>query len=235
MKLARILLILLIPMAISPAMSGYDAPLPDGFKSNKSSSIHFMERSSTSEVPTGINVGTGYYQSHQIEYTPQTSSLTWIKNTRTGESMNSEIQNARSINGSLMINADDSTGTDVYNSRSGRALSGMSSTQMIIDETVVDGQVHIGALQGNNPSGDPDSIADPSSTTWKNPAIEIDEDYVGTFHIEKNMTISVPAVRVQRDVGWLKCCGYSRPGLTEDDLSRTSPESIFDYRMGAAR
>ncbi len=44
----------------------------------------------------------------------------------------------------------------------------------------------------------------------KNPSIEIDEDYWGTYHIEKNMTIEVPYKKVVTSDDWLPCCfgGY---------------------------
>ncbi|MDD1740215.1 MAG: hypothetical protein LUQ30_05235, partial [Methanothrix sp.] len=41
---------------------------------------------------------------------------------------------------------------------------------------------------------------------WKDPAIEIDEDYWGTYHIEKNMTLEVPYHIVCKKDDWLPCC-----------------------------
>ena len=35
-------------------------------------------------------------------------------------------------------------------------------------------------------------------SAWKNPSIEIDEDYWGTYHIEKNMTLEVPYYLIRR-------------------------------------
>jgi hypothetical protein len=40
----------------------------------------------------------------------------------------------------------------------------------------------------------------------QNPAIEIDEDYWGTYHIEKNMTLEVPYYLKQVKDDWLPCC-----------------------------
>ncbi|MDD2638933.1 MAG: hypothetical protein PHO60_08215, partial [Methanothrix sp.] len=34
----------------------------------------------------------------------------------------------------------------------------------------------------------------------------IDEHYVGTFHIEKNMTLEVPYKLVEDEKDWLSCC-----------------------------
>ena len=37
-----------------------------------------------------------------------------------------------------------------------------------------------------------------TKSAWKNPSIEIDEDYWGTYHIEKNMTLEVPYHLIQK-------------------------------------
>jgi hypothetical protein len=44
---------------------------------------------------------------------------------------------------------------------------------------------------------------------WKNPAIEIDEEYIGTYHITKNFAINNSYSRNSFKDGWLNCCGGS--------------------------
>ena len=70
-------------------------------------------------------------------------------------------------------------------------------TQMRVTEDVTDGKAHIGVLQANEnfagriiPRSASGFIDDGlSHSAWKDPAIEIDEDYWGSYHIEKNMTL----------------------------------------------
>jgi hypothetical protein len=80
---------------------------------------------------------------------------------------------------------------------------------MRFDETVTDGRVRIGVLQGD---GGPGGVAGrdglgPMTSAWKNPAIEIDEEYIGTFHISKNITITKSDRRLMSTDSWLSCCG----------------------------
>lgn len=125
---------------------------------------------------------------------------TWIRNQRSGASMSNDVSGAHSLNGEMEVNAADSNSWDYY------GQSGISNMQMKVNEDVTDGKVHIGALQG--PAQDIwDSVIPPSATAIKNPKLEIDEDYVGTYHIEKNMTMSMPYGHLLAYQDWLPCCG----------------------------
>jgi len=75
---------------------------------------------------------------------------------------------------------------------------------MQIDETVTSGRVSIGVLVGD---GEPGRInnggVDPMTSAWKNPAIEIEEEYVGTYHISKNFALN-NSRSINRDKnGWI--------------------------------
>ena len=80
---------------------------------------------------------------------------------------------------------------------------GVGATQMKVTEDMTDGKAHIGVLQGNNA---PVTMMDKrlhsvpkawKNSVWRKPSIEIDEDYFGTYHIEKNMTLEVPYKRTE--------------------------------------
>ena len=88
---------------------------------------------------------------------------------------------------------------------------------MEIEETVTEGKVHIGELLT-----DPDG-----SRGWKDPLIEIDENYVGTFATKKNMRLSAEKSKPKAPKDWLSCCvgGY---GEMEDDDKIWGEKEIFD-------
>ncbi len=64
----------------------------------------------------------------------------------------------------------------------------------------------------------------------KNPSIDIDEDYWGTYHIEKNMTIEVPYHLLQKKDDWLPCCfgGFADMSAYDREKTFKSAKGIFD-------
>jgi opacity protein-like surface antigen len=146
--------------------------------SYNNSSIRFEGQNRIAQAPTTISVGSGYYSSHPIGYSSEIGSRTRIEDGRSATSMQRDINYAHGINGEMDVAATDgSYGID------GLKSGGLAITHMKIDENVTDGRIHVGVLQGSDDS-------DSSMSAWKKPAMEIDEDYIGTYHIYKNMTIS---------------------------------------------
>jgi hypothetical protein len=80
---------------------------------------------------------------------------------------------------------------------------------MQIDETVTNGRVHIGVLSSSDDSGGETGIrgTDLAMDAWSNPAIEIEEQYIGTYHIAENFTINNGYGQKNRPDDWLNCCG----------------------------
>ncbi len=108
--------------------------------------------------------------------------------------MHHEVEYAHALDKELEIVAKEKINYDLGSG----AWEAVGYTQMKLVEDVTDGKAHIGVLQANtnfadvNPwTGGPDAFAAKKSA-WRNPSIEIDEDYWGTYHIEKNMTLEVP-------------------------------------------
>jgi len=108
---------------------------------------------------------------------------------------------------------------------------------MKIEEDVTDGKAHIGVLQGSstfvgsqmNALAD-DDISLAAATAWRKPAIEIDEDYWGTYHIEKNMTLEVPYKRTELAQDWLPCCfgGWNDMNYRDQKGFGKSTKGVFD-------
>ncbi len=65
---------------------------------------------------------------------------------------------------------------------------------------------------------------------WKNPSLEMEEDYVGTYHIAKNMTITTSRNDAWKAYYWLDCCG----GYFNNEyypLRLISADEVFNYRF----
>jgi len=176
--------------------------------------IQFKEDVAMVYAPMRIAVGTGYYAANPLDYSSLLKEKTWVKNYLAGTSMHHEVEYAHALDKELEIVA-----KDKFNMTWDPELESVGYTQMKIVEDVTDGKAHIGVLQANDnfaslmsenyPASAFDTLANTKSA-WKNPSIEIDEDYWGTYHIEKNMTLEVPYHLIQKSDDWLPCpCGSS--------------------------
>lgn len=142
-----------------------------------------------------------HYSDHSLLFDSQTGKDTQIVITISGISINHETENARSLNQNLELMADEG----YY--RSDYINEGSSTAHMSIREDITDGKVHVGAMQGKNNFINPlNEQPNMISTGWKNPELEIDEDYLGTFHIDKNMSIYRLYSIIPNSEPWLPCC-----------------------------
>lgn len=196
--------------------------------------IQFKEDNAMVYAPMRIAVGTGYYAANPLDYSSLLKEKTWIKNYRAGTSMHHEVEYAHALDKELEI-----TVKELLNHTYDPELVGVGFTQMKINEDVTDGKAHIGVLQAGNdwtsqqPFTDLTTLSSTTggmlTTAWKKPSIEIDEDYWGTYHIEKNMTLEVPYHSKQTSDDWLPCCfgGFSDM-TTWDKKAFKSAKGIFD-------
>lgn len=178
---------------------GYDeAPIDD---SSYSSSITSLEsQNNSTSAPVSISVGNGYYSSHPVAYDSAMSSQTQVVNKGAATSMHHAVESAKGISGSSVYMVSESNRI-----RGDSEYSSTTSAQMRIDETVTEGKVQIGALQGSKASGWGTGRGETGSLTsaWKNPAIEIDEEYIGTYHISKNITFNETYRQLVSTDSWL--------------------------------
>jgi len=202
--------------------------------STNNSSISFSEQRNASFAPAAMNIGKGYYGSHPISYNSAMGSETWIKDTNAAASMHHEVSNAQGIDGTIELSGRKSSYyMDGYNQDDYRSQN-TAAIQMKVNEDVTEGRVHIGVLQGESASSKETGArdgSDPLINAWKNPSLEMEEDYIGTYHIEKNMSIITGDSDTWKADYWLDCCsggifgidGYSRRLISADD--------VFDYRF----
>ena len=180
-------------------------------------SIAFAGRDELISSPQNLTPGGGYYSTNPIFMGSGSGSRTEIYNADSATSISHEIAAAReaSREAEYLVQSSGVKGP--------LGKSGFTTTQMRIDETVTDGRVNLGVLVGESGKGKAGRSLDPRHSAWRDPAIEIDEEYIGTFNISKNLTYnSSYSVTRNRD-GWLNCCGddqiisLSPPGLVSAD------------------
>ena len=173
--------------------------------------------------PMTMSYGNGYYARNPIRYDSLLKEKTCIKNYRPVTSMHHQVEYAKAVDKEIDVIVKDKQyyyADPVYQ--------GVGYTSMKINEDVTDGTVHIGVLQGEpnpmNVTQQPYGI--PEISAWKNPMIEIDENYVGTFHIEKNMTLDVPYKYVGVEYDWLSCCIGGCADMNECDRKYICDECV---------
>jgi len=190
------------------------------FQTNYSSqdSIAFAGRDELISSQHNLTPGGGYYSTNPILMGPGSGSRTEISNADSATSMSHEIAAAREVSreAEYLVQSSGIKGS--------AGKSGFTTTQMRIDETVTDGRVNLGVLVGESgKAGAGRRSLDPWHSAWRDPAIEIDEEYIGTFNISKDLAYnSSYSVTRNRDV-WLNCCvddqiiSLSPPGLVSAD------------------
>ena len=164
------------------------------------SSIYFAGQNDIVSSPMDLSVGSGYYSSHPIAIGLGIGSRTQLGNGNSATSMSHEVSSAQELSGrtEYTVTASSSRQGDLESTNS-------ATTHMQIDETVTSGRVHIGVLSGSEDSAG--RSGNGMMNAWKNPAIEIEEEYIGTYHITKNFTINNSDGRKSRADSWLNCCG----------------------------
>lgn len=165
------------------------------------SCISMREDNAMVYSPMTMAYGNGYYARNPIQYDSLLKEKTCIKNYRPATSMHHEVEYAKAIDKELNVIVKDKN----YDYED-PIDEGVGYTTMSILEDVTDGRTHIGVLQGEPNSMKNAGYTPPTTSAWKDPLIEIDEDYVGTYHIEKNMTLEVPYKLEEVEEDWLTCC-----------------------------
>jgi hypothetical protein len=218
-------------MAIPDAFSGdfawnSDCATSSGslFGSCNNSSIALFSQQEINSSPVDLSIGSGYYSDHPMAVSLGSGSRTVIANGDSATSMSHDVSFAQAVSG----NSGYSVSSSFIQDPIGRSSS--TSTGMQIDEAVTNGRVNIGVLAGANMPGQMDKGGvDPMTSAWKNPAIEIEEEYIGTYHISKNFSINSSQSSKRTMIGWFDCCNQNylilpsnQPFLSADDVFNSS-------------
>ena len=190
------------------------------------SCIQYKETTHAVYAPTRISIGTGYYAVNPLNYNSLIKEKTWVKNQLAGTSMQNEVEYAHKLDKDLRVLAKDFTNFTYDPLFTSNAI-----TQMNIKEDVGEGKIHIGVLQANSDGTAriPNSLNSMAVTAWKKPAVEMDEDYFGTYHVEKNLTMNVPYSRQAVGCDWLPCsCNEGWNDMALHDQRYHSAKGFFD-------
>ena len=161
--------------------------------------------------PELIALGSGYYKSHPINCDTLLKERNCVKNYASETSMNHQISQAHCIDKSIEIMA-----YDLYNDYDGSYCMELAQTSMRFEEYVTDGKAHLGVLQGNT--------VNDKGTTRKDPVMEVDQNYQGTFHIETDMMLEWPVESLSKSTDWLSCC-YG-------GLETVTPADYYPWNIG---
>ncbi len=188
--------------------------------------ISFLEQNEMVYSPVAFAYGTGWYEKNPIVYNSKLKEKTWGKNYQPemGVSMHHQIEYASAFVKDISVDLQCKEEVPYYYEFGDKKLNRFSSTpedgiglaRMKIEEEVTEGVVHIGEL-----------VAGDGDHGWKNPIVEIDENYVGTFKIQKNMEFTACKVAKKPRPDWLSCCIGGYAGMAEDDRMWGEKE-IFD-------
>lgn len=206
--------LMLVLAATGAAAIASQDPVSEIFKGNgylaedssyNNSSISFAGQNKVVSAPVDLTAGNGYYSSHPISIGLGIGSRTQLANGNSATSMSHEVDSAQEVSVRMEYMVSSGSSQSDYEDISS------ATTHMQIDETVTSGKVRIGVLSGSDSSAGNSGYSgtDPLISAWKNPAIEIEEEYIGTYHISKNFTINNSYTQKRFADGWLSCCGES--------------------------
>jgi len=168
------------------------------------SAICFTKQSESTQAPTSFAYGTGWYASHPVEYNSLLKDKTEAKSYQEASSMVHQLEYARGYIGDISVELNCTAG---YESDYRKGVYGKGLTKMKILDDVTQGTVHVGELQTDTLYSKKDAF---EKQGWKEPLIEIDVNYIGNFHIEKEMELNIEKDYPMSSSDWLPCCsgGY---------------------------
>jgi hypothetical protein len=188
----------------------------EDYEEEATSVVGLKEDSKMTYDPAGMAVGTKYYAQHPITFKSLLNDDTWAKNRNGFNSLNHRIEGAHGLDMTLDAMAFD-------------AKSDATNTTLNVDENLVDGRAHFGALmlagtprdeeagEETEEDAEEEEVAEgdalitvPAMKAWHKPLVEVGADYVGTYHLRNNMTLATSDDEKEFENLWLPCCfgGY---------------------------
>lgn len=181
--------------------------------------IQVKEDSKMTYSPLVMGIGSRYYSLNPVVFNSLLKEEDGIKNRDGLNSLHHRVDQAHGLNKVLDAQSDATNNT------------------MNIEEDLVDGRAHFGVLQlegipvDEEPEEDSEEVQvlGLAMKAWKKPLIELDEDYVGNFHIKKNMNLYTYSEEEEKEDSWLPCCsgGFSDMNYA-DARAFKSARGVFD-------
>jgi len=185
--------------------------------------IQMKEDSKMTYIPSVMGIGSRYYNHNPVVFNSLLSEEDWIMNRNGLNSLHHLVDRAHGLN--KVLDAQSNAGDYTIN------------TTMNIEEDLIDGRAHFGVLQLQGIPVDEEPEEDSKEVqvlglamkAWKKPLIELDEDYVGNFHIKKNMNLTTYAKETEKEDSWLPCCsgGFSDMNYVDAEVFK-SAGGVFD-------
>ncbi len=180
------------------------------------------------QSPYAFGFGTGYYAANPLLYNSLIKEKTVAKSYQEAAMMHHQLEYAHAYKGDIAVNLN-CTGP-IYGAK------GKGTISMKIEDFVTQGTVHVGQLLTNtkvsatpyNSSGKLKLWDGMKRQAWKEPLIEVDADYVGDFHIMKNMKIEIEKSKVTEYSDWLPCCYGGYFDMDEVDRKAIAEDGVFN-------
>ncbi len=190
-------------------------------KEAANSVIALKEDNALTYSPMSVSVGLRFYDRHPLAFNSLINDGVWIKNRDGLSSVHHVVNDAHAM--SKLLDA---------NSNVEHHLANLS---MNVEEDLTDGKSHFGALQlaGYPRDEEPDDEEKESAfgtamKLWPDPLVDLDEDYIGSFHMKKNMALSWHEKETKLGYAWLPCCSGGFLGMNPMERVDRSVSGIFD-------
>jgi len=190
----------------------------DDYEETTTSVIDLKEDNILTYSPMSLSVGLKYYDRHPLAFNSLIKDGVWIKNRDGLSSLDHVVENAHALNKLLDANSD------------------AVNLSLNVEEDLTEGKSHFGALQlaeyprDEEPEDEEEEPDTPGTAMklWQKPLVELDEDYIGSFHMKKNMTLTWEEDDEEYDYAWLPCCSGGFLDMNLMDRAERSVSSIFD-------
>jgi len=185
--------------------------------------ISYTRQYDNIQSPIAFAWGAGYYASNPIRFNSLLKDKTEAKSYQESASMHRQIEYARAVHGDIAV--------DMNCTGASATADGKGTLSMKIDDEVTSGTMHVGELLTSPMK----AINAPSVKTkqgWGDAIIEVDNDYIGDFHVKKTMKLEITKSKPTWAEDWLPCCSggfFDLPAtLYNFDKQYGSMKGIFD-------
>jgi hypothetical protein len=186
-----------------------------------SSAITYTRQYDNVQSPTSFAYGTGWYASNPVTYNSLLKDKNEAKSYQESASMHRQVEYARALKGDIAI--------DMNCTAPIATASGKGTLSMKIDDEVTQGTLHIGELL-SMPMTNAKTPKFKTKQGWKDPMIEIDNNYIGDFQVQKTMKLEISKSAPSWMEDWLPCCsgGFFDIPSHNFEKERGSQKGIFD-------
>ncbi|OPY52304.1 MAG: hypothetical protein A4E48_01185 [Methanosaeta sp. PtaU1.Bin060] len=184
------------------------------------SEIDYAIQNRLVQAPYAFAAGTKWFAVHPVTYDSLLKEKTVAKSYQEAAMMQHQLDYARGYEGDLAVNMNCTAPTD--------EAKGMGLISMSIDSYVMSGMVHIGELVSDASKHYQGGYNNTKVHALKGPIIRVDENYVGNFHIKKEMEVKTEKPISEEYDDWLTCCFGGFSDMNDADRKFIKDESIFD-------